>query len=66
MSCKSKASKCWDCKLAGHCNKPISGWDAIYNPIYRQFINGKSYPIDSWFVKSCPKFVPERWVKISK
>ena len=59
-------SLCWDCKLAGMCHKPINGWDAIYNPILSWVDTNRYRSIDSWFVKSCPKFVPERWVKISK
>ena len=61
-----KPSLCWDCKLAGHCNKPICGWDAIYNPIQSHVVNNKVQYVDSWLVKKCPKFVPERWVKINK
>ena len=61
-----KPSLCWDCKRAGHCNKPINGWDAIYNPIQTYVCNDKKYYTDSWWVKTCPKFVPERWVTNKK
>jgi hypothetical protein len=47
-----KDTKCWQCKHAGFCRKPIDGWDAEKTVVHNS--DGTSY--DSWLVKECPNF----------
>lgn len=39
---------------------PVKGWEAIYNPINYPLWGGQAKWQDSYFVKTCPEFLPDR------
>lgn len=58
---KQSLSACWICKKAGHCEKPVEGWD-IETHESTYYAIGKIKKMELNIVKFCPRYDPDDYL----